>query len=278
MIYYKKEGDINMMDLEPLLNFVVKYGFIGLGIWTVFKFYKQQSFNKEMKKLEADSAEKMLNLKTDLEKDIKYYEQRLALLTEQVRCQHDRGTEDFKLWTVKRHQAYAEIHEELVKLFPLICNMSIALQCGYFELDVIHFEEDVIALTKKLKTSLILQTEIIEKWRVDREEANVMLEKLLLINDVRIIGEVSSLIRDKTYRWSLYLPQDRRNDLLNINIPVDIGIDFDMSMLSLNKLSLDERKKQLCDSIEKLIIHCRDVMNKMVKDLSGELDKDTNNV
>lgn len=105
-----KENWDMILKYGPIIAIVISLGtaIIG-GWWARKKFNKQHEFNKEIAKE-----------KKEYDKELKEYEQRLTVLNERVKSELSRQSEDFKLWTVKRHQAYVELHEAIIELVKKI--------------------------------------------------------------------------------------------------------------------------------------------------------------
>ncbi|MBP2660151.1 MAG: hypothetical protein H6Q69_3183 [Firmicutes bacterium] len=244
-----------------ILDILSKYGplliTIIVGLWARYKFHQQQSFNIKLQEQKAE-----------LDKDIKYYEQRLTLLTEHVKFEHGKRNEDFKIWTIKRHEAYADIHEKLLKLYLLLTKLQFFLW-GPTEIDIIVSELDIISITEKFGIDNNASSQIAALWRTDENQAKEKLELLLQKDRESKINEVAGIINDKTFQWSLYLPIEMRDILLDLYIK---GISNLFNIKDeLWRNNETEMNAKLKEAIEK----CKIAMNKMVADLSGEIDKIT---
>lgn len=237
---------------------VLKYSPIPIGLWGYYAFHKQHSFNKKLQKQKAE-----------LDKDIKYYDQRLTLLTEQVKFNHIRRNEDFKLWTIKRHEAYMDMHKYLTRLFYMFGELQLFLW-GPVEILTMTSTNDVVNTLEKLDCNQNGINKIVTTWNTDKEQAKEMIELLMQKDLKKKMMEIASIINDKTVLWSLYLPINMRNILLNFYLQVEESFrENDKQLWRTTKNEVLERR------IKQLLEECKEIMNKMVTDLSGELSNNS---
>lgn len=156
-----------------------------LVVIAVIKFYGK-------KVIENNFNEKLENHKHDLN-----------LITEETKFSYGRMNQDFGLWTVKRHEAYANIHATSAEAISRVIKLRGIMSCPDYE----HFSEEEIERT--LKDRHFIQSDIdsvIKVWESDRHFAMKQfnkLDKLYREHQAQIAWErqiILSLNRNCMYR------------------------------------------------------------------------------
>lgn len=128
-----------------------------LVVIAVIKFYGK-------KVIENNFNEKLENHKHDLN-----------LITEETKFSYGRMNQDFGLWTVKRHEAYANIHATSAEAISRVIKLRGIMSCPDYE----HFSEEEIE--RILKDRHFIQSDIdsvIKVWESDRHFAMKQFNKL----------------------------------------------------------------------------------------------------
>lgn len=192
-------------------------------------------------------------------KDVEKYKDNLNKLADQAKSYRDRLNQDFNLWTIKRHEAYASVHMVMSGIIEKISSFS-ALEENMF----VDNETLKIILTSSEIFKYLSDGDkeyIIANWTKDRVSAVKRLKEFNDVLSMELFGEAFDIITKNR----LYMTPEIYAFLIEIKESI-LEIFFDRL--------LSDEPENTQKLISEILMKWSKTTEKMQKELSGKNDLD----
>lgn len=227
-------------------------------VWIFTKFYAREYIKNQVKygfdvELETHKA--------DLQQELKDHEQKLQVITEEAKLDITRRTQDFNLYTQKRHKSYIKIHQSITEAQSRLFGLR-GLVTG---LDYSQFSYDEIKeWLEKNKFGDNDKESVLNIWDTNRAKATRLVWDLNYLlskhNTNKSIGKAQNLFVEN----QLYMSKtaiEVTGELLNKMRILYINYNFQY-MDDKKAAEEEELRKAIPDLLEKITLIMREELKK----------------
>lgn len=109
---------ISAITWQNVTNFLINIGITGAVFLAALQFVAKKTIDyrvsQRIQEHKAQMDKEVEAFRSELQRDIKVHEQQLQVMTEETKFNLTRMSQDFSLYTNKRHTAYMELHELMI--------------------------------------------------------------------------------------------------------------------------------------------------------------------
>lgn len=253
---------LNWLDIlsaitwQNLANLFINIGVTGIVFWAVLQFVVKKTIDykvsQKMQKHKSKLDKELEVYKTELLMDIKVREQKLQILTEEVKLDNIRRAQDFNLYTNKRHEAYTKLNELLIAAYSAAYGIILNFGPDFREMtdeEIIEWldkrkfgqkdKNNVITLLDKSRSQA--ESELTSLWHsYNIHAANVTFAELknyYLASKLYLSQTITTYLNDYISKSSVMLSyHDSDGQIIGLGTEVT-SIDKDMSEL-IDKMTL----------------------------------------
>jgi len=190
---------ISNITWQSVANSLINIGITGTLFWGALRLVATKTIdykvNRKMQVHKEKLDEQLEAYKIELQRDIKFHEQKLQVMTEGVKFDFARRQQDFGLYSTKRHEVYLKLHQALAEAQSRVIRLR-----GYRELsDYSKYSKEEIK--KWLDDNGLGQEQkdtVLSRWDSDKTGAVAEVHKLLkLLEEYQAsvaIGEANNIL------------------------------------------------------------------------------------